>query len=244
VAAWTNFQGAAIRAILEFAERHFLLVHWLRGDPLSRVDAASLPDGLRWRIDRLDALGLGKVDLLLSPSAPIPCVYAVLRGTTWPAFHLAGAAHVCGWTAAQKALDELANAILFCEAFHQKAPLDDGDVQGAFGHYVYYHDPRRLPVIDAWLGGPVVAWDAVSTASLPELDASTLGSILERHLGEITLLDLTCPEARAAGLHVVRAIARDGVPLWFGLADLPLEKPILRDLAEDRLRCRWIHPMG
>jgi hypothetical protein len=86
-------------------------------------------------------------------------------------------------------------------------------------------------------------WNVLAEKAQPPADAAELACLLEPDLGEITRVDLV-PRDLAAPLFTVRVLARDGIPLWFGRTDLPVEKPALRDLAPKQIRCRWLHPMG
>ena len=240
VAIHQSWEQAVTGALAEYADRHYLMHAWCSGRGFRQCRRDSLPLKIREKIERLQAVcPEAQVKLLVHPGKTFFAAYACFLRDSWPAFHLSSAAHRDPLPALEKSLDELANAMLFCETFWQ--PIDVTSVCDAVDHYCYYHSPARAAIAHDWASsGETVDWDDV-----PQQQSSDFATLFDSALaeyGEIAIADLTAPELKAAGLTAVRVLTEKGLPAWFGNGGVPTAKAIWR---QDHLdENRWIHPLG
>jgi len=252
VAAGRNFADACIRAIFEYLERHFIVKHWLLSMPFIPIKKSSLPSSIKKQINDLETNSGGKIIIASSSCKSIPHIIAMYIGknSNGPAFHLSSSAHFKKEEAATKALNELANSIIFCPIFRKKIHLSPMDVTNAEGHYSFYHDPKNFKLINTenLIASEYTSWQDIPDIQKSYPDNIALKFLLKlsyKELGEITAFDITAPETAEYGLSVIKVIAEKGLPIWFGNTDLPLEKDIIKN-SKGNLRkiFREIHPMG
>jgi thiazole/oxazole-forming peptide maturase SagD family component len=240
IAVHQSWEEAVGNAFAEYVERHDLLLHWASGKSPLRLQRSSLPEELQKRMEALESLpGGGDMHLLAMKGATFVTIVACLIRKGWPSFHLGSAAHWNATVAAQKSLDELANAVMSCEVFWEQTHVDG--VYDAVDHYCYYHDPRRAGSATRWAtGGSPLRWQSVEETKTRE--ANDLLALGAREFGDIAVVDLTAPTLATMGLTAVRVMTERGLPTWFGDSGLPNNKAIWKRWGARA--DRWIHPLG
>jgi hypothetical protein len=166
-------------------------------------------------------------------------VFCIYEGSTIPFFHLTAAAHESMWVSADKAVRELANAIVFCPHFRLERRTEN--VYDAIDHYGYYHPADRAKEALAWIkNAKEVEWPAEQGREILSLE--TLCDKCADEFGEISIIDMTPEYLEKTPYRLVRIMTELGIPFWFGGVDLPKEKTCKKGQTLDW--GRWVHPMG
>ncbi|XLQ19730.1 MAG: YcaO-like family protein [Candidatus Moraniibacteriota bacterium] len=253
VAAGKDYADACIRALFEYSERHFLMKHWLFEIPFKKINKTSLPLDIQDYIKSLEKKDTGKIIVATMNCNINPHIVAMyINKESWPAFHICASADSNKESALKKALDELANTIIFCPLFREKINLAPEDVVGAREHYSFYHDPDNFKTIDNknLLTKKSICWTDVPTSTninskFTDAKLKNLVQQMTTEFGEITAFDVTSPETKNFYLTVVKIITEKGIPLWFGNSDLPLNKETIK-LKNKQIKNSFIniHPLG
>ncbi|MDE3190028.1 MAG: YcaO-like family protein [Acidobacteriota bacterium] len=206
LACHTTVESATLGALLEVLERDAFmltwktrlswpLLEWSGNAELEAFERASLrPTGLHWRAVDLSAIW------------EVPIVAAVVRGGETLGVGAAAAATVR--RAATKALDEATRVRTWAQALRRSgaaAPAADA-VEELDDHVRFYSDPVNAPRVDF-----LDCCRATRRIEhVPDVSAPLLPSICERLARRgftAYAVEVTSPDVREAGMHVVRAIA-------------------------------------
>ncbi|MCJ1711707.1 YcaO-like family protein [Clavibacter michiganensis subsp. phaseoli] len=214
VAAGPTFAFAAGRAILELIERDAFQRTWLRGSTPAAFDWRSSPrlaDATLRELARLEELcgrfGAAFTLRVLDAAADVPVLLAVMRSDR------IGVAVGCAADfrldrAALNAVREALHTHNWCLRLLPDPPIAPAEVV-EFEDHVRLHcrpDARSLSAaLDA-------SGERVASVGGPSSWAEVVAG-LHREGIEVLLADITAPEVRAAGFHVVRALSSDLVAL-------------------------------
>lgn len=222
LAAGTDFESAAMRAVLELVERDAVMVAWLRAKP-GRLLPMELCDADTTRvIGDLAAFGASVRLYRIEGAGGIPVVLcaAMGDGQSWPGLSATSAAHPKLRKAIRGAvLEQAASGIGLMKMLRDNTgprPARPEDVQpGQFlDHACYYLRQREKELAflhDAQSLEPAPRRQAAKARNLVEL-VSTLGD----DGIQIALADLTPDDVAGASFRVVRAVAIGLQPLACG----------------------------
>ncbi|RMH20039.1 MAG: hypothetical protein D6696_09080, partial [Acidobacteria bacterium] len=224
-AAGDALAGAVLAGLCEVLERDHLMIAWANRLPLRRLDlggangdagacAAAFADrGLEARCAAVE-LDLG-VHLAVGMLRPL----AGEKAAGEPATVISAAAGPDLHRACARALHELVT----CRAFVQEAlrraggrlPAPGAVVAGMADHGLLYARPDMLHHLDPWWHAPAVP---LPPPSPPLAPAAALGRLLERLEAaglRALVVELTPPEIRDLGLHVVKVLVPGTYPMNF-----------------------------
>ncbi|MWJ12166.1 YcaO-like family protein [Clavibacter michiganensis] len=214
VAAGPHFGFAAGRAVLELIERDAFQRSWLRGSTPPAFDwrgSSRLTDATLRELERLEELcgrfGASFTVRVLDAAADVPVLLAVMRSDR------IGVAVGC---AADFRLDRaILNAVRealhthnWCLRLLAEPTIDPEDVVEFEDHIRLHCRPSARPLTAALDGSD----ERVAAIGGPDSWAEVVAG-LDREGIEVLLADITAPEVRAAGFHVVRALSPDLVAL-------------------------------
>lgn len=240
VAIHESWEYAVENALAEYAERHYLMKYWCSGRGITQCNRDSLPIELQMKMDQLELISGGaKISMLVHNGPVFSSVYTCFIKNTWPCFHIGSSSNRNLLKAAEKSLDELANAMLFCDTFWQKIQINN--VYDTIDHYCYYHSPKFGKVAKNWaMSGECESWHNFQTKFAGGFQEMMQAALLE--FGDIAIIDLTSDELKNKGLICIRILTENGLPAWFGNAGIPTAKKIWKE--EGLEEKNWIHPLG
>ena len=253
-AAHSNYYDATINAMLELSERDSLMIMWLNKLSLPRITNASLPQGIRTRIDEIESYSGMEVILLDGAlDKGVPTVVSVIRSRqlSYPNIHIGAGAAITLDDALNKAINELESLVYFSYYFDKTydGPLPGNieakDATQLKHHYLYYHNPEKNPEISFMTEGDSIEYtQMVQDASLEKLFKAG---------GDWYVLDLTNSYFDKHNIKVVRVFSTEMVPIWFGQNKIPSLKKRINDartshghLIKDvsAHKFPFLHPMG
>jgi ribosomal protein S12 methylthiotransferase accessory factor len=249
LAASTEWEDAALRAVLELVERDAMMVTWLTGASGIRVHPDdSLDPSLRAIAERIESLGAA-VEVYLLPASVCGTValsLAVGDGVTWPGVTIGLAADLDPRIALRQALLELGQTGPYLRELLPsgtvRAPEREADVRTMLDHAAYYFPAGRTTAFARLRAShatvrfeQLAAWDGERS-----LEACTVA--LERAGIRVALVDVTAPDVATGPFRVVRAVSPDLQPIsyGYGFERVPVER--IRDRVR-RVDRPAIHPI-
>ncbi|MBD2595408.1 YcaO-like family protein [Nostoc spongiaeforme FACHB-130] len=231
LASGPNLEFAAYSGLCELIERDAFIINWLNRLPAPRIYFAHRP-GIETEILRHYArFGIELVTFYLTTDINIPVVIAMLidRSGRTPAVATGLGCHLDGSTALRKAIFEV------CQARF-------GDIErkanGAGSHLHQYQDVQQLDDHSAFfytttrLGELEFLFEHDSYIAVEDLPTYTSTTEAEKLRTVITrlhsvgaepyLVDITTPDVAPLGFRVVRTLASELVPIYFGYGLEPL----------------------
>jgi ribosomal protein S12 methylthiotransferase accessory factor len=218
-----SLAAAAVSALCEAIERDGIMIAWLGGVELPRVQPASTDPVVSELLNRIARQHLRATVLDATTDIAVPVRIAVLEPAEGSPTELAVgmAAHIDPIQAHRKALIEGAHTHNWLRRLkRQRAPWPGTHAAEArtFEDHVFLWGHERMARrLDFWRCGP---WrDEPSRGSRELHSAAQLSATVDRlaRAGfEPLLVDLTPLELRGVGLHVVRAVVPGLVPLTVG----------------------------
>lgn len=223
-ACGNTLEEALLRGLCEVAERDALMLTWAQRLAVPALDLASF-DSAAVR----DALGrfahcpvrLYCADLRTDAGIPVVLVMMTSSEPGWPAAAVATAADPSTEHALIKALGELSNGRALVQANGRRGlPRTPAQVQLPEDHGLFYAAPQALGLLDLWLHprrtqrAPTETQESVKTCVLSTLEDCVQG--LARCGLEALAVEITSPQAAAAGLHVVKVVVPGMLPIDFG----------------------------
>ncbi len=249
LAASTDWDDAALRAVLELVERDAMMTSWLTGEPAVRIGPdSSLEPAFRTIVEQIEALGAA-VELYLLPSSVCGATALCLAlgdGAEWPGADVALAADLDPAAAVRKSLLELGQTgpylreLLISERVDP--PERETDVRTMLDHATYYFLRARAGAF----GFLRAAGDAVSFQALAawegERSLDACASALERVGIRVALVDVTAADVATGPFRVVRAVSPDLQPIshGYGCDRVPVERIRAR---ADTADAPAIHPI-
>jgi len=226
LACHTTWNGAILSAVCEVVERDAFTITWQAALDPPQIQVATLSEAnfdLVMRFER----ALGQVVVFdITTDTGIPTVLSVnrSRGASDPPLSFAAAADPSPEVAVRKSLEELAHTLRYMRTITQRLPRLDRvagfvNVVDQVTHLNFWCDKASVPLAD-FLFASRRRLDFQDMHSLDRGSAQkTLEEVLERigATGSRTLIvDVTSPDVRQLGLHVVRAIVPGFHPLFMG----------------------------
>jgi ribosomal protein S12 methylthiotransferase accessory factor len=255
LACHTSTFRATIGAACEVIERDAFTITWQRGCCAPKILPETLPDDvydLVMRFQRCNA----KVSLFnITTDIGVPCILAVLQSLSaeCPALAFAAAASLNARDAACKSLEELAHTRRYMDEIKSRFRRLDPDPsysnivdQGSHLNFWCYEENAHLA---AWLfdGDVRITFESIESLDSGD-DARDLRTLGERLRGvgySLLASDLTTPDVRDLGLHVVRATIPGLHPLYMGHGIRALGGKRLWSVPESLGRsCRFGPPLG
>lgn len=216
---------ATLSAACEVIERDAVTITWQAGLAPPRIQLEDLPpmgSDLVERFGRAN-LGISLFDITLDHG--IPTILAVAHGKSLdaPALAFAAATHLNPLEALRKSLEELAHTSRLARQLKHGPPLSPQpgfrNVLGQHDHLRLYVDERHEHLADFLFGST----QQKSFEELVDLSTGDLGADLRvlaqrlHALGhQFLCVELTTPDVKEVGLHVVRAIIPGFHPLFMG----------------------------
>jgi ribosomal protein S12 methylthiotransferase accessory factor len=215
LACGETLEDALLRALLELVERDAFMLTWSNRLSLPRLVWRGDEDLRELERRHFLPTGLAYDVVDLSSFLDVPTALAIVRdeGRRGPVGVGAASAARVG-DAWRKALAEAFSvrswaAALDAGALGSEFAPDFSDVVSFADHVRFHADPRRAACA-AFLGASPSERDVSSVASLPGTStAERLDAVLERLAAagvDAYAVDVTAPDVREAGLHVVKAI--------------------------------------
>ena len=223
LAASTDAEDAALRAILELVERDAFMVAWLTACPGRRV---TLDDTLDARLAQvlagIEALG-AEVELLVLPTSAFGTTALCLGlgdGDRYPGVTLGLAADLDPLAAVRQAILELAQTGPHLRRMMRgralPVPEHPRDVHDMIQHAVYYFPVERAAAFDRVRQGaaPVALRDLAAAA--PQRSLASCAAALAATGIRVALVDVSSPDVATGPFRVVRAVSPDLQPISYG----------------------------
>ncbi len=194
--------------------------------PSVRLD--TVPSGCLGLIQRLADVHceVKVLDITTDVAVPTFMTIALSDGPRSPAVAVTAATDPSPETALRKSLEELVHTRKFAKQVMQYIPPIPVEPVGAFPevvdartHLRFYCDQRARHLVDfAWKGNPTCSFSQVADASVADSTAQLdlLVKLLAAQGLEAIVKDLTTPDIRTMGLHVIRALIPGMHPLFMG----------------------------
>ncbi len=227
LACGASLADATLAALCEVVERDAFTIMWQARMGRPRIPVDNLTSELLELVERYRSVGLTVHLADISTDVACPVVLSVAEGfaSTSPAVAVAAAAHPDPTVAARKSLEELAHTRKFAAQVMDFLPPVEIDVEG--GHpavdgqraHLRFYCPQEAKHAArfAWEGAEQTRVADIRTAADPGLGA--LVAEVAATGEEIIACDLTTPDIRSLGLHVVRVVVPGFHPLQMGHAN-------------------------
>jgi len=241
MASGPTLEFAACSGLCELIERDAFIITWLNRLPAPRIYFAHRP-GIETEILRhYDRFGIELVTFYLPTDINIPVVMAWLidRSGRTPAVATGLGCHLDGPTALRKAIFEVCQARfgdIERKASGAGAHLNKyEDVQHLDDHSAFFYNPSRLSELEFFFEHD----NYLTVEDLPtytsSADQEKLQTIIARlhSVGvEPYLVEITTPDIASLGFRVVRTLASELVPIYFGHGLEPLGNRRLFEVPE------------
>jgi ribosomal protein S12 methylthiotransferase accessory factor len=228
LACGCTLSEAALSALSEAVERDAFTLTWQARMSRPRLAPDSLPAAAEEILERFAnaELAVELLDITTDIRVPTVMTIALGRADTSPAVAVAAAADPSPERAIVKSLEELAHTRKYARQLMQyspELPVEPGhpQVTEQRDHLRFYCPQHARRLIEfAWSSPQLHA-----AADLPELPGESAGAQLDALVREVAgagcdvvMCDLTTPDIRSLGLHVVRVVAPGLHPLFMGYA--------------------------
>jgi len=249
LAAGTDWNEAALRAILELLERDSFITSWLSRKPGKHVllDQGLDPD-LKVIVSGISDLG-GQVELVLLESIcgyPTAVCLAFGDGVSWPGVTLGLGTDPNPRSAIRQAILEQGQTGPYLRRLMKKdansSPMRAQNVTEMLHHATYYFPPERASAFDYLRDDSIVC----SLADLPnnlERSLTACSRDLANSGVRVALVDVTSGDIAASPFRVIRALSPDLQPISFGFGLNRLLVPHLTrlglSLPENRIVPIW-----
>ncbi|MBH8572078.1 YcaO-like family protein [Nostocaceae cyanobacterium CENA369] len=241
MASGFSVEFAAYSGLCELIERDALIITWLNRLPAPRIYFDGQP-GIETEIARNYArfgIELMAFDFTTDIQIPVIAAMAIDRSGKSPSLVIGLGCHLDGRTALRKAIFEV------CQARpHDIERMASGagtnlhkydDIQDLQDHSAFFFPAARLGELDFLLHNE----RSLKVADLPTYTASSelerLRSTVEKlhSVGaDAYLVDVTTPDIASIGFRVVRTLASQLVPIYFGYGQEPLGSQRLFEVPE------------
>ena len=206
VAAYTSFDGAVKRGLLELIERDVIMRNWFRRESPQRIAHDQLPYHWRRRAEYWEARGRDVYVLDFSAYGAVVVNVIITSPDQFPCFVNGSAASIDSFDEAiAKAFHEAELGLLQALKFPPQRPIQPQHVVNPADHAKLYAYPRYLGNL-AWL------WEGSETPVVPSPTAQ-IDELLARF--NAVLVELSPDNAP---LQVVRILSDQLVPVNFGYA--------------------------
>jgi ribosomal protein S12 methylthiotransferase accessory factor len=223
LAASTDPDDAALRAILELIERDAFLATWLSASPGRPVELDdSLDPLLRCVLERVAALA-PNIEIYVLPAGACGTTVLCLAlgdGERYPGVTLGLGTDLDPRLAVRQAILELGQTGPYLARMMRsgllRPPSDATLVRDMPDHAAFYFPPERAKAFERLRSGgaPIRLRDL--TATSPDRSLKACASALSGAGVRVALVDVTSPDVATGPFRVVRAISPDLQPLWYG----------------------------
>ena len=221
LAASTDHDDAALRAILELIERDAFMAAWLTACPGVRVELDSIDPLLRNVLEGIEALG-ATVEIYTLPTSVIGTTVLCLAlgdGDQYPGVTIGLGSDLQPELAIRQAVLELGQTGPYLRRMMRTKTLattnDPSCVREMLDHAAYYFPAERASAFDSLRTGKTSVrlgdLDGVTNRSLNDC-VSALNQVDVR----IALIDVTSTDVATGPFHVMRAVSPDLQPIWYG----------------------------
>lgn len=227
-AAWPDFSGATLRALLEVVERDAFTIAWSHRLPGRCVAAVDVPDNRTRAMAAAYARRGVEVVVHLLPSDTVATVaLAIMWSDRPPAAVVGVSAALDPVVAARSAVLEagqvrpiLGNSLREPRIRARMVELAamPSKVAALSDHDLLYADPSAAATGMRFLREvPRQLWpDVVPTLAQGDDDLAELTRSLAGVAPDVLAVDVTPPDVAGLGLRVVRGVVPGFVPIWFG----------------------------
>jgi bacteriocin biosynthesis cyclodehydratase domain-containing protein len=221
LAASTNLEDAAMKAIFELVERDAFLTTWMTAAACTEIEQDSLDGDVSGVLRAIEKLGAIIKVVTLSTSVCGTTIACIARGDgeRFPGATLGLGADLDPRLALRQAVLELGQtAPHLCHLMRGGAvriPSRPADVRRMFDHAAFYFPAVRATAFDRLC----VTAARLSLHTPMNVPARTLGAceaVLRSKGIRIALVDVTSPDVQTGPFRVVRAISADLQPLSYG----------------------------
>lgn len=227
----SSLEEALLHALFELIERDAFLLRWYSQTSVPMLDLSLIPEGeIQGLLLAAEHMGYQVQVFDVTTENQVPAVWAMAKGQTPEQIHSFSSlgAHMDPIRALKGALQELLVSLeLYVPSFDEKRAkmlLDQPEqVQDGNDHFQFYAHKDSHKHLDFLSETP----DAKATLQFLERQhfwsdqdlvvklRKWIGILLHHH-PDVTFVDLTPPGLRALGLHAVRAVVPDLLPMTFG----------------------------
>lgn len=262
LACHCSLEEAVLSGICEMVERDAFMITWQAMVSAPQILIETCSDEVYDLVTRFERTG-AKVTLLnITNDIGIHTILSVLRSESAeePALAFAASSSLDPEEAAIKALEELAHTRRYCYLIKSKMPPLEPqppyheNIEGQEGHLNLYSDYRNVEHADFIFDSKErIEFDELENHSTgdPRKDLHTAVKKIQAVGHRVLVADLTTPDVRQLGLHVVHAIVPGFQPLFMGYMNRSLggkrlwevpqkmgHKGISRDTGDNP----WPHP--
>jgi len=230
-AAHIDYYRACLNATLELIERDNIMRHWVMGEPTLHIDLKSMKDTLREELIILDNFGF---DIKIINCSRFPGIYTFIilltnRKNSRPKVIVTSGCDLNAREAILKGVREAIGSLLISLILEEKngpTRLTREDVFEPEDHAIFYRDPVRFDLLKHY-------YEMSQTCSIASLSTKYLVCNYELILKHIILdlknigvnlyfFDLTFLPLKELGVHVIRAVSPELMPIMFGTGNLKL----------------------
>jgi ribosomal protein S12 methylthiotransferase accessory factor len=241
LAAATNRDDAALKAILELVERDAFMAAWLTAVPAQRIELDSTLDPLlREVLKGIEGLG-ATIEIYLLPNSACGTTFLCLAlgdGEQYPGVTFGLGTDLQPYSALQQAILELGQTGPFLRRMMRSkalaTPNDPSSVKEMLDHAAYYFPSERANAFDRLRNNhaPVRLSDLKSVEK-PTLESCVIA--LKAAGVRVALVDVTSPDVATGPFRVMRAVSPDLQPIWYGygLERQPVERVQRLKIAPD-----------
>lgn len=219
-----SFEEAAAGGICEVIERDAFTITWQARLSHPQIRVETLNDRNYDLVDRFERTGANVTMLDLTMDARVPTILSVLRSRAEraPALVLAAASDLDPNEAARKSLEELAHTRRYSREVKARLPRLEMDpphlnVIDQKDHLNFWCDEANVPLADfLFASRRRVEFDSIPNDATgnPRRDLATLLRKIGDTGHRVLVADITSPDVRELGLHVVRAVIPGYHPLF------------------------------
>jgi ribosomal protein S12 methylthiotransferase accessory factor len=221
LAASTDKDDAALRAILELIERDAFMAAWLTACSAVRVELDSIDPLLRNVLEGIEAFG-ATVEIYTLPTSVIGTTVLCLAlgdGDQYPGVTFGLGSDLQPELALRQAVLELGQTGPYLRRMMRSktlaTPNDPSCVREMLDHAAYYFPADRASAFDSLRTGE-------TSISLSDLDNVTNRSLndcvsaLKQAGVRVALIDVTSADVATGPFRVMRAVSPDLQPIWYG----------------------------
>jgi ribosomal protein S12 methylthiotransferase accessory factor len=236
LAAWTDFEEAALRATMELVERDAFLTAWFNACPGQPILLdATLDPLLRQVLEGIKALG-AIVEVYTLPTSlcgtTVLCL-ALGDGDQYPGATIGLSTDLDPRSALRQAVLELGQTGPYLRRMMRSkvlpVPPSIPSVQELLQHAAFYFPRDRSATFDRLRSNetpiPLCDLDLTRSRSL-----KNCASELSQSGIRVALVDVTSADVATGPFQVVRAVSSDLQPLWYGYGLERLQQQRIRDL--------------
>ena len=223
LAAATDHDDAAWRAVFELVERDAMMAAWMTGAPGRRIVVDdTLEPALASVLRGVEGLGVS-VELYALPTTVCGTAMICLGlgdGDTWPGVAMGLGADLDPREAARQAILELCQTGPYLthmlRSGNLRVPPDPESVETMLDHAAFYFPADRASAFDRLRGGDDVVPLGSLLTSERERSLDACAAALESACVRVALVDVTSPDIATGPFRVVRAVSLDLQPISYG----------------------------